>query len=236
MQLSLNAARRGPKSTSRTYALRGRVRCGVCGRAMHGETRVTKHKQRVYYRCPVRGQYPGAATDHTGDVFLPEAPLLDSLDSWIAKLFAPAQAAQTAQALVEAAELTDTAPSVAAARERVAQARRRLAQYRSALDAGADPATVTSWITETAAEERAAEAALAGLRRISPAPTTVDQVLEAVTELGGLVKILPNAEPQERADLYAALGVEVTYQPDSRTAELAVEPQALGQARVGGGT
>ena len=50
------------------------------------------------------------------------------------------------------------------------------------------------------------------------------------------MRVLEDAEPKERAELYAALGVEITYQPDPRTAVLAVEPQALGQARVGGGT
>jgi hypothetical protein len=55
-------------------------------------------------------------------------------------------------------------------------------------------------------------------------------------KLGGLVSVLEGAEPKERAELYAALGVEITYQPDPRTAVLAMEPQALAQARVGGGT
>jgi hypothetical protein len=42
-------------------------------------------------------------------------------------------------------------------------------------------------------------------------------------------------EPKERAELYEALGVEIAYEPDPRTAVLALEPHALGQARVGGG-
>lgn len=64
----------------------------------------------------------------------------------------------------------------------------------------------------------------------------IKDVLAVVTELGGLVRVLEGADPADRAELYAALGVEITYQPHPRTAVLAVEPQALGQARVGGGT
>ncbi len=116
------------------------------------------------------------------------------------------------------------------------EARRKLTQYRAALDDGADPATVSAWITEAAAEERAAQAELDALQQASPPALTVEKVMSAVTELRGLVSVLEGAEPKERAELYAALGVEITYQPDPRTAVLAVEPQALDQARVGGGT
>ncbi|MGH8986699.1 MAG: recombinase family protein, partial [Acidimicrobiia bacterium] len=235
-QAPVKSGHRAPKAVARTYLLRGRVHCGVCGRKMHGETRAAKRRPRVYYRCPVRGQYPGAAADHAGDVFVPEAPLLASLDGWIAELFTPERAEETARELVEAAQATDAGSAIAAARERLADARRKLVQYRTALDGGADPATVSSWITEAATEERAAQAALDSIRLASPPALTVEEALSAVTELGGLVSLLAGAEPKERAELYAALGVEITYQPDPRTAVLAVEPQALGQARVGGGT
>jgi site-specific DNA recombinase len=190
----------------------------------------------VYYRCPVRGQYPGAAADHKGEIFVPERPLLRSLDEWIAELFSPEHAQNTAQALVEAANITDSADTVAAAQERLAAARRKLRQYRAALDDGADPATVSEWISQAAVEERAAQGELDAIRHFSPPTLTVEDVLAVVTELGGLVSVLGGADPADRAELYAALGVEITYQPDPRTAVLAVEPQALGQARVGGGT
>jgi hypothetical protein len=65
---------------------------------------------------------------------------------------------------------------------------------------------------------------------------TVDEVLAVVMELGGLVSVLEGAEPKERAELCAALGVEITHQPDPRTAVLANGASALGQARVGGAT
>lgn len=154
----------------------------------------------MYYRCPVRGQYPGAATNHTVDVFVPEAPLLTSLDEWIAELFAPERVDERLDAgrgRPRHRHQQSGCRRAGAPR----RARRKVTQYRAALDDGADPATVSSWITQAAAEERAAQ-----------------------------------SEPNERAELYAALGVEITYQPDPRTAVPAVEPQALGQARVGGVT
>jgi hypothetical protein len=95
---------------------------------------------------------------------------------------------------------------------------------------------VSSWISEAATEERAAQAELDSIRQASPPTLTVEEVMGAVTELGGIVSVLEGAEPTERAELHAALGVEITYKPDPRIAVLAVEPQALGQARVGGGT
>jgi hypothetical protein len=54
---------------------------------------------------------------------------------------------------------------------------------------------------------------------------TVDEVLAVVMELGCLVSVLEGAEPKERAELCAALGVEITHQPDPRTAVLAIEPR-----------
>jgi site-specific DNA recombinase len=223
---------RAPKAASREYTLRGRVRCATCGRAMHGETR----SQRRYYRCPVPRSYPQASPDHPRSVYVREDALLRALDAWIAELFAPERVTDTAQQLVDAAAgNAERAARIDAARRQLAEARRQLAQYRAALDAGADPATVSRWITEASDQQRAAQVALEAILRAAPPPLTVEDVEAAVTELGGLVAILDKADAADRAELYEALGVGAKYDAATHIAVLEVEP-AWGQLRVGGGT
>jgi hypothetical protein len=54
-------------------------------------------------------------------------------------------------------------------------------QYRAALDGGADPATVTAWISETATEERSALAELEDHAAKAPAPLSVVEALASST-------------------------------------------------------
>src|SRR5262249_5953091 len=140
------------------YLLRGRVRCAVCGRRMTG---TNQGNDRRYYRCELRRNRPGAPIDHPVDVYVRERPLIEALDDWLDEPFAPERAGDTAGVIVHAAAHDPAHQArVDQARRSLAEARRRLAQYRAALDNGADPTTVTTWITEAATDERAARAEL----------------------------------------------------------------------------
>ena len=199
---------------------------------MHGETR----SRRRYYRCPVPRSYPQASQDHPRSVYVREDALLRALDEWIAELFAPERVTETSRQLVEAVGAdAERAARVAEARQHLGDAGRQLAQYRTTLDAGGDPVTISRWITEAAERERAARSELDAALRAGPPPLTVDDVETAVRELGGLVAILEQADATDRAELYEALGVGAKYDAATHTAVLEVEP-AWGQLRVGGGT
>ncbi len=78
---------RGPKKAKRVYPLRGCVRCGICERRMEG----TPRGDRTYYRCPARTIVPGSPVlaRHPKNVYLPEQAVLDLLNEWIGRLFAP---------------------------------------------------------------------------------------------------------------------------------------------------
>ena len=58
-----------------------------------------------------------------------------------------------------------------------------------------------------------------------------------VRQAGGLVTILANADNTERRELYAAVGLLLTYQPDRRRVVVECHPdgERLGRIRVGGG-
>ena len=212
---------RAARSTEGSYALRGRVICDSCGRRMSGSTR---SGDRRYYRCELRRVRPGYDIDHPRDAYVREDALVEALDTWLEELFAPERAEHTAQLIVDAAaDDPARATRIDHAKRSLAKARQQLAQYRRSLDNGADATTLTAWITEAAADERAALAELDDATATGPSPLTVDEVLNVVHDLGGMTGVLAAAAPDDRARFYEALGVTATYDGNARTATLSIE-------------
>jgi site-specific DNA recombinase len=219
-QVSTNQPR-ARRTNETKYLLRGRVRCSKCGRRMTG---TNQGNNRRYYRCELRRSRPGATIDHPIDVYVREKALVEALDRWLDELFAPENATETAQLIVDAgANAPAHDAQLVLLRRRHTEARQRLTQYRRALDQGADPATVTGWISEAAAEERSALAGLDALTSEAPSPMSVGHVLAVVERFGSMAAVLAEADQADRATFYEALGVTATYDPASRRAELAVE-------------
>ncbi len=98
---------------------------------------------------------------------------------------------------------------------------RKLLSYRAALDAGGDPAVVGQWITETQAKKRATEtrlrAQLGSKADDRPRRMTTEEITAMVTTITDVITILRTADPADNADLYAQLGLRLTYQPGQRT-------------------
>jgi hypothetical protein len=46
---------------------------------------------------------------------------------------------------------------------------------------------------------------------------TEDQISTIVEGLGGLLGLLRNADPRDRAEIYARLGLQLTYRPGTET-------------------
>lgn len=226
---SINAPtkQRAPKASSRPYALGGLVFCASCGHRMHGQTR---GETRRYYRCAARARYPGIADAHTNDVLVSEQPILDALDEWLADLFAPDRAENTAREILDAsAQPTDRDEQVAVARRRLTAARQEVGRCRDALSgAGTDAARreILTWLDQAAAAKDQAEAALETILQLSPPELAVSDVLAAVERCGGLAGLLANAPATERAALYASMGVSAVYNPDRNEIRLGVDPVA----------
>jgi site-specific DNA recombinase len=105
--------------------------------------------------------------------------------------------------------------------------RRGLAQYRAALAAGADPASVAKWITETEAEK-------ARLRAIgrpaTPRPAmTREEIESTVTALAGLLAVIRDADPPDKAEIYTRLGLKLTYQPAGQIVRTEVNMMSAAQ-------
>ncbi len=239
----LLTARRGsppehkPHRSRHDYILRGLLYCGVCGRRMQGHWA----NAAPYYRCRFPAEYALAnRVDHPLNVTLRQDAVLGPLDNWLAGKFEPRHLPATIDELAAAATIPERAQPAAEdnTEASIADCDHRLAEYRAALDAGADPASVAKWITETEAE-RARLRALA--RPATPRPSMTRQEIESTANaLADLLAVIRDADPHDKAEIYTRLGLKLTYQPADLTVRTEVDMMSAAQhwlfERVRGGT
>ena len=135
---------------------------------------------------------------HPTSVYLREEQLLPQVDAWLSRKFAPVAFTSTVREL-EAAQPDEPKPDEDAQQE-IAECDAKLRQHRAALEAGADPVLVTSWMEETQARRALAEARLkkpARRRRM-----TEEEIMSLVTELGDIMQALKDADPADKAEIY----------------------------------
>lgn len=209
----------------RPYVLRGLVSCGVCRRRMQGQW----SHERPYYRCRYPKEYALANTvEHPMNVYVAEHDVLPALDGWLAGLFAPAELERTVGAMAEAQPPSIPDPRAADAGRVVADCDAKLARYRAALEAGTDPALVAVWTGQVQAERATA------LSQLRPTPTTramsQDEIRALVDGLGSARAVLMRADPDDKAEVYRQVGLQLTYQPDERTmrANIQIDPRSWG--------
>ncbi len=118
---------------------------------------------------------------------------------------------------------------------KIAECDAKLAQYRAALDAGASPATVAAWIAETEAEK--ATYALA-MCRSEPRPRMSEAEIRAIVDkLAAIPRVLHDADPDDKAEVFRQLGLKLTYHPGRQLVEAQIEaPQHWYSDSVRGGT
>jgi site-specific DNA recombinase len=206
---------RRPRSSPRPYPLRGLLFCGICERRMQG----TWNNNQTYYRCMFPSQYARTSQlHHPRTVYLREAEIAPALDTWLSRELDPARLPATLADLATADQPSGPAPEVISLREQVADHDRKLSSYRATLDAGADPAVVSQWITETQARKLAAEARLRtqeGTQAATRSRMTTEEITVMVNAITDVLTILRTADPADKAELYARLGLRLTYQPET---------------------
>ena len=162
---------------------------------------------------------------HPKNVYLKEADLVGQVDDWLGEMFGPDGIDETlAQLAEQAAQLEDPAAQARAeeARARVADHDAQLARYRATIDAGGDLAVIGPWIAETQAKKVAAQAeirAATGRHQM-----TRDEIEAIVAALGDLVRVLLEADPADKADIYAKLRLTLTYEPEEKLVQATVQP------------
>ncbi|WP_410622297.1 recombinase family protein [Amycolatopsis sp. cmx-8-4] len=197
--------------TQHRYVLRGLLHCGVCDRRMQGQ----KTREQLFYRCRYPTEYGLAnKTEHPRNVYLAERDLLGPLDDWLSTCFAPHRINETIDALHQAQPDLDVDPGAAAAVRVIAECDQALQRHRSALEAGADAVLVTGWITETQA--RRAETQARATARPQQQRMTKIQIRDLVERLGDIRKVLTDADPDRKAEVYRQLQLHATYYPGKR--------------------
>ncbi|MEV6491168.1 zinc ribbon domain-containing protein [Actinoplanes sp. NPDC051633] len=211
--------------------------CGVCQRRMQGQ-----HSNGLaYYRCRYPQEYALANNvDHPRNVILREDNLVGPLDTWLAQEFSPLQRRHTIAKLVNQAATEAPVAAEASDGPTVAQCDAKLVRYRAALDAGADPAVVTAWIAETQSDrERAQEHIRTKAQEQDVARTsdlTEDEVVAIVEQLGDMITVLRDAEPEHKLDVYRNLGLLLTYTPGTkRCGRKSILPSTVGHWLVSEG-
>jgi site-specific DNA recombinase len=168
---------------------------------------------------------PGQLVSHPKNVYLKESDLLGHVDDWLAELFAPEAIDATVTQLAGQAERLEdpnTQTRAEAARACVAEYDAEIAQYRTSLRAGGDPAVIGPWIAETQAKKVAAQAetrTTTGRNQMSR-----EDIAAIVTALGELARVVREADPADRTDIYAKLGLTLTYQPEERLVQATIKP------------
>ena len=156
------------------------------------------------------------------------------LDQWLAQVFDPANLEETVALMLSASESTEGADAkMEAARRKIADCDDRLGKYRAALDSGADPSVVAEWMSEVQAEKLKAQAVQVAER---PSEALSARSLRSMIEgLSEMAQVLAEADPKDKAEVYSALGIEVTYSPDLRILAVTSRPLARGQQSVSEG-
>ncbi len=224
-QVQRRLASRGVRSVRETgararhgYALRGLVRCSVCGRKMQG----TWNHGRAHYRCRFPAEYALAnRIDHPAAVYVREDVVVGPLDAWLAAAFHPDLVA-TRLSRIQGEPVVDAGAETA--RRELAECDRLLARHRAALEAGADPVLVAEWTRDIRRRRDSAEAALQA-KPAAPRRMSEQQISTLVESLGGLIGLLTDADADRKCELYRELGVSMTYQHPERIVLVEATPR-----------
>jgi len=219
------------RSDPSRYPLAGLVVCDACGKRLQGNT------VRGYslYRCRMSSDYASPLKDHPPCLSVREDRLLAHIDQWLSKLFTPENIEATATSIVTAdSEDRREDPEVARARIAVIECERKLAKHLDGLEAGIPAEVIAPRIAAAQREKGAAEAVIASAPP-TPQPLMRDEVIETLSMLRDLPELLGAVEQADRAALYQALGLRVTYrrvgaveQVRLRTSLLAVDLERVG--------
>ena len=234
------AAERAQRTASRkgrTYVLRGRVRCGLCGRRMQGSHQ--KHKN--WYRCLYSSDRGAAAADAAGHpraLGIKEEIILDAMIDFLGRrIFGPDRLRLLSVELTKATDASweDHDAELARLTKEQGDVQRSLHRQTLRLEEHDDPAhpvvaLATRRIEELSARLGAIEDASAGLRASRPEGAHPDEVGAMLDAVPDMRQALKDADPEELIEIFGAFDVTATFTKDTRRLELTatVAPQLIG--------
>jgi site-specific DNA recombinase len=222
------------RSAPSRYPLAGLVVCDDCGKKLQGNM----VRGLAFYRCKVSADYPVILQAHQASLAVREDRLLPHVDAWLTAMFAPGRIAETARLVVEA-DLAGRRedPAITRARAALVECERKMSRYLDGLEAGVPADLVADRVAAAQREKAAAEAVIATAPP-APEPLTFDEVVESLSALRNLPELLERIDQADRAALYRALGLTLTYRrtEDREEVKLSVAFPGVDLERVGGGT
>jgi site-specific DNA recombinase len=234
-QMTLGA-RRSTTTTRKSrhpYLFRGIVHCSECGRRMQGSW----NNGIPHYRCRYASEYAAKEeVDHPKNVYFRQDAVEPLLDGWLTSIFDAEHIEETCQLLAEANMAIGDKDLVKreAVRRSLADCDRRLVQYRKLLDEGCDPKVASQWISEVQAERLVADRVLGTL--IPTQSLTAGDMRRLIDSVEDKVRMLTEADTEDKAALYAELGIRLTYDPNRKVVNVEAQPDSWALDRVGGGT
>ena len=221
-------AGRARRRTTRPYLFRGLLRCGLCGRMMTGNP----NHGRNYYRCKASRDYVHQhGIDHPPVFYLREDAITDAVDVFLHQELGGSRLTRNLRALADAqhrqvAERATGTPDHKQLKLTIAECDAKLTQYRAALDAGGDPKVIVEWITETTTVRTATQTLLTA-KPATNERMSEEQISTIVQGLGGLLGLLRQADPSDKAEIYSRLGLQLTYHPGAQTLIAEVTTSAI---------
>lgn len=219
---------RPSRKPGRLYVLRGRVRCGICGRRMEG----SRQKGSNWYRCQYARRRGDAAADLTGHprvLGIKEEDVLDALRDLMAeRLFGPERLTLLREELLDEA-------SEGAWQERDAQLAHLHAEekqvekalYRQSLrlEEHDDPEhpvvrLAKQRIEELSGKAKAITAEIAELEAARPEEPRREEIEAMLANVPDLRDVLAAAEGEELIELLDAFDVTVSYDKAGQALEL----------------
>jgi len=154
------------------------------------------------------------------------------IDHWLGSVFDPSQRDQTIELLARQLE-GEARPAIPkqqrANRDIAAEFDKKIARYKQALDEGASPAVVTTWIAEAEHQRNAALASRPAARKDDAVDSmTFEDIASLIAELGDIAAALKEATPEHKLDLYRSLRLKLTYTAETQTVHAAID---LGEHR-----
>lgn len=97
-------------------------------------------------------------------------------------------------------------------KERIRQLEEELDRYRAVISSEPEASAVGKWIAETHQERRRLESMLG----VAPTSTVTAEDIKAPASLRDITASLAAADPKEKAQVYAEMGLNATYHADGR--------------------
>ncbi|WP_433797623.1 hypothetical protein [Actinoplanes sp. CA-252034] len=177
---------------------------------------------RLYYRCTASRDFVRQhRISHPPALYLREDQITTPIDRFLREELTGTALTDNIRRVAEAqyrAALAahDTAGEIDRLRQDIADADSKISRYRATLDAGGDPELIADWIRETTAIKKAAQSRL-GLTEAPPQRMTAHQIDTIAEAFNDLFRLLRDADPRDKAELYSRIGLRMTYKPGLET-------------------